>query len=195
MTTGTRSAGPRVAWKFGANDLLSGIVGATLYTLLHWVFQLFPLSVPFTRDLVFIRPSLVLPLFMGLAYGPLVGGFVGAVGRLGGGMLASTELNWPWIIADGLIGFLAGLSVYVIRKFATLRDYGLAEAFVLLGCWGGSAFGALVGEVLILRRDTLGVGLAKLISEGLTGTLSGVLLMPMLLLVWNALRAGRQREH
>jgi energy-coupling factor transport system substrate-specific component len=177
-------------WAFGRREVVQGVAGAALYAVLFWVFKAFPLPIPLRPD-VFIRPSLAVPLFVGLMFGPAVGGFTGVVGHVAGDLLTGAGLNWPWALGSGLMGVIPGLARYFVSEFRTPREFGLAELFTLLGVWGGSAFAALVGETLVLRRSDLAAGLNKTMAEGLTGTLNGGLLMPTLILIWNALRERR----
>jgi hypothetical protein len=52
--------------------------------------------------------------------------------------------------------------------------------------------GALAGDALILRQGDFAAGMSKFVSEGVTGSLNGLLLMPVLILIW---KAYRSREH
>ena len=171
-------------WKFTNREIVNSAAGALLYAVLYWVFKAFPMPLPFNQE-IFIRPGVLVPLFMGLMFGPLVGGVTGVVGHIVGDLLAAAGFNLWWALGSGLMGFIPGLSLYFIREYETLRDYALAELFVLLGVWGGSA----VGEALILRQNDFAAGMSKFVSEGLTGSINGLLLMPVLILIWKAYRA------
>jgi len=186
--TGKTTMDKNDLWEFGNREVVYGATGALLYAVLYWVFKTFPMPVPVGEN-IFLRPGVVVPLFMGLMFGPLVGGFTGVLGHVVGDLLSAAGFNLFWALGSGLIGLIPGLSLYVIREYETLRDYALAELFVLLGVWGGAAFGALVGGVLVLRQSDFAAGLNRLVSEGLTGSLNGLLLMPVVILIWNAYRS------
>jgi energy-coupling factor transport system substrate-specific component len=178
-------------WKFTNREIVNSAAGALIYAVLYWVFKAFPIPLPFNQE-IFIRPSVLVPLFMGLMFGPLVGGVTGVVGHVVGDLLVAAGFNLWWALGSGLMGFIPGLSLYFIREYKTIRDYALAELFVALGVWGGSAMGALVGDALILRQSDFAAGTSKFVSEGLTGSINGLLLMPVLILIW---KAYRSREH
>jgi energy-coupling factor transport system substrate-specific component len=189
MTSKTATMDKSELWKFGNREIVNSAAGALLYAVLYWVFKAFSMPIPIGQN-IFLRPGVLVPLFMGLMYGPWVGGLTGLAGHVVGDLLAASGFNLFWAVGSGLMGFIPGLSLYLIREYETLRDYALAELFVLLGAWGGAAFGALVGGVLILRQSDFAAGMSILVSEGLTTTLNGVLLVPALILIWNAYRGG-----
>ena len=191
MTTKMATMDKTNLWKFTNREIVNSAAGALIYAVLYWVFKAFPMPLPFNQE-IFIRPGVLVPLFMGLMFGPLVGGVTGVVGHIVGDLLAAAGFNLWWALGSGLMGFIPGLALYFIREYETLRDYALVELFVALGVWGGSAVGALVGEALILRQGDFAAAMSKFVSEGLTGSINGLLLMPALILIW---KAYRSREH
>ena len=189
MTTKTTTMNKADLWKFTNREIVNSAAGALIYAVLYWVFKAFPMPLPFNQEIL-IRPGVLVPLFLGLMFGPLVGGVTGIVGHIVGDLLAAAGFNLFWILGSGLMGFIPGLALYFIREYETIRDYALAELFVALGVWGGSATGALVGDALILRQGDFAAGMSKFVSEGVTGSLNGLLLMPLLILIWKAYRAS-----
>ena len=99
--------------------------------------------------------------------------------------MSASGFSWPWVVGVGLVGLIAGLAVYVVREYKTVNDYLKGGLFILLGSWVGAAFGALVGEVLILKQGDMATGTTKLLSQGLTYTLNGIVLVPILIYLWN----------
>jgi uncharacterized membrane protein len=176
-------------WQFTNREIVDSAAGALIYAVLYWVFKAFPMQVPLGEG-IFLRPGVLVPLFVGLMFGPLVGGATGIVGHVVGDLLAAAGFNLWWALGSGLMGFIPGLAAYFVREYETIRDYALAELFVALGVWGGSAFGALVGEALVLRQNDFAPAMSKFVSEGLTGSLNGLLLMPALILIWKAYHAS-----
>ena len=51
------------------------------------------------------------PMFFGYAFGPVVGFFTGAVGNMFGDALTGFGLSPQWSIGNGLVGFVAGMSM------------------------------------------------------------------------------------
>ncbi len=93
-------------WKFGTREIVYSAIGAALYGVLNWVFN--NLTLPGTT-LVSIRPPVVIPIFMGIVFGPVVGFFTGAVGNVIGDLMSGYGFFWAWDVGNGLIGLIAGL--------------------------------------------------------------------------------------
>ena len=66
-------------------------------------------------------------MFFGYAFGPVVGFFSGAVGNIFGDALTGFGLSPQWSIANGLIGFIAGLPMLFADKKKSL-DFVLINA-------------------------------------------------------------------
>ena len=65
-----------------------------------------------------LRPQVVLPMFMGILYGPAAGFFCGGLGDMLGYTIAGKGPFFAvhWSIANGLMGFIPGLSGYFHLK-------------------------------------------------------------------------------
>lgn len=185
MASRTATLGNKDLWKFSNKEIVYVATGTLFYAVLHWVLKTWPVSFPAGTLTLSVLPAIAIPLFMGLLFGPVVGGLTGLIGQILGDAVSAAGFNWPWVVGVGLVGLLAGLAMYLVREYTTVNDYLKGGLFILLGSWGGAAFGALVGEVLILKQTDMAAGTTKLLSQGLTYTINGIVLVPILLYLWN----------
>ncbi|MDQ7031070.1 MAG: ECF transporter S component [Ardenticatenia bacterium] len=80
-------------WDITTREVVMMAVGAVLYGIFSWATNVFQLpSVSF----VALRPAVVIPIFMGLAFGPVVGFFSGAVGNIIGDALTGWGVFPVW---------------------------------------------------------------------------------------------------
>jgi energy-coupling factor transport system substrate-specific component len=66
-------------WKFGTREVVFAAIGAALYAVLTYALNF--LQMPGTGN-VTIRPAIVIPMFFGIAFGPLVGFITGFIGNI-----------------------------------------------------------------------------------------------------------------
>jgi uncharacterized membrane protein len=97
------------AWEVGTRQVVWMAIGAALYAVLSWLFNGTVFVVP-SLSQVALRPAIVIPMFFGFTFGPVVGFFTGAVGNVFGDALTGFGLSPQWSIGNGLIGFIAGLA-------------------------------------------------------------------------------------
>lgn len=140
-------------WRLGRREVLTMTIGVLLYTLLSNLLFVLSSPLPGARDLFWIAPALVLPLFFGIAYGPWVGLVTSGPGYFLG-THTPLALHWPmqmnvhnviytarldilpstwyFYLAFSMLGFLAGLAP-VLTKERTHFFYALmtAEAWSL----------------------------------------------------------------
>ena len=93
-------------WEVGTREVVMMAIGAVLYGIFSWATNVFQLpSVSF----VSLRPAVAIPIFMGLAFGPVVGFFSGAVGNIIGDALTGWGVFPVWDLGNGLMGMIPGL--------------------------------------------------------------------------------------
>jgi energy-coupling factor transport system substrate-specific component len=169
MTMPSRST----LWEVTSRTIVYAAIGAALYGVL----ALFSFLLPGTTN-VSIRPAFALVPFFGYSFGPLVGLFVGFVGNaiadqlLGYGFLT----YWNWSLANGLVGFVAGLAPLYLASMMngpiSRRALGGAIAgivgsvigflFVFSDIWvGGSSFDAILttGYIPVIIADIITVAI------------------------------------
>ncbi len=96
------------AWTVGTREVVYMSIGAALYAVFSWLFNGTVFVVP-SLSQVALRPAIAIPVFFGFAFGPVVGLFTGAVGNMFGDALTGFGLFPQWSVANGLIGFIAGV--------------------------------------------------------------------------------------
>src|SRR6266849_6268215 len=150
-------------WYVGPRQVIAALLGVALYGLLSHINVIILISVG-TLD-VFL-PSLLIPLFFGVIFGPWVGLVVGGFGFLLGDYVANMwlhDLSWNngylfygsalinfrdligWnavtgYLANGIIGLVAGLTHITTRRYNNLQ----ALATVGVICAAGIAVGILI---------------------------------------------------
>jgi len=107
------------AWEIGTRQVVWMAIGAALYAVFSWLFNGTVFVVP-SLSQVALRPAIAIPMFFGYAFGPVVGFFSGAVGNMFGDALTGFGLSPQWSVANGLIGFIAGLPMLFADKKKSL---------------------------------------------------------------------------
>jgi uncharacterized membrane protein len=108
------------AWEVGTRQVVWMAIGAALYAVFSWLFNSSVFLVPSISQ-VALRPAIAIPMFFGYTFGPVVGFFTGAVGNMFGDALTGFGLSPQWSIANGLIGFIAGLPMLFVDKKKSLN--------------------------------------------------------------------------
>jgi uncharacterized membrane protein len=93
-------------WQIGTREVVYMAIGAALYGVLSWLTNMFPLP---SISLVSLRPAVVIPVFFGIAFGPVVGFFSGFVGNVLGDALTGWGVYPLWDVGNGLMGMIPGL--------------------------------------------------------------------------------------
>lgn len=96
-------------WEVGTRQIVYMAIGAALYAIFSWLFNGSVFVVPSVSQ-VALRPAIVIPMFFGFQFGPVVGFFTGAVGNMFGDALTGFGLSPQWSIGNGIVGLVAGLS-------------------------------------------------------------------------------------
>jgi hypothetical protein len=107
-------------WQVGTREVVWMAIGAALYAVFSWLFNGTVFVVPSVSQ-VALRPAICIPMFFGYAFGPVVGLFAGGVGNMFGDALTGFGLSPQWSIANGLIGFIAGLPLLFADKKKSLN--------------------------------------------------------------------------
>jgi uncharacterized membrane protein len=112
-------------WEVGTREVVWMAIGAALYAVFSWLFNGTVFVVPSVSQ-VALRPAIAIPMFFGYAFGPIVGFFTGAVGNMFGDALTGFGLYPQWSIANGLIGFIAGMPLLFKDKKKSLDSVLIA---------------------------------------------------------------------
>jgi energy-coupling factor transport system substrate-specific component len=176
-------------WSIGVRHVVYMALGAALYAGLSYVTN--SLQLPGASN-VSLRPGIVIPLFFGVIFGPWVGLFTGGVGNLINDLLTGT-VYWNWDVGNGLIGFVAGLAVYITwGRYNSIEKIIVAEFFGVVGIIIGLGFAAF-SDIWVSKLTFAAATTTEFIPATLPDIVLGVILLPILLVAYNAAmaRAGR----
>jgi uncharacterized membrane protein len=117
-------------WIVGTRQVVYMAIGAALYGVFNYIFNTIPMP---SVSQVALRPSICIPVFFGFVFGPIVGFFTGAVGNILGDFLTGWGVYPVWDMGNGLIGFVAGLSLLFLDKRRSLNFLtGLVAVLILI---------------------------------------------------------------
>jgi len=129
------------AWEVGTRQVVWMAIGAALYAVFSWFFNVTVFVVP-SLSQVALRPAIAIPMFFGYAFGPVVGFFTGIVGNTFGDAISGFGLYPQWSVGNGLVGFIAGIPLL----FAD-RKKSMDTVF-----WTGGVLAVLATVVYFMNR-------------------------------------------
>lgn len=120
-------------WRFGTKEVVYAAIGAALYAVVTWAFNIW--QIPGAGN-VGVRPAVVIPMFFGIAFGPIVGFITGFVGNILADLLSGYGFWIWWDLGNGIMGLIPGLfSVLIVNYKAGSFDLAGRD----LGGFGRSA--------------------------------------------------------
>lgn len=176
-------------WQFGTREVVYSAIGAALYGVFSWVTNF--LALPAAGNISF-RPAVAIPMFFGVAFGPIVGFLSGFVGNVLGDFLSGYGFWWSWDLGNGLMGLIPGLIASQIVSFKDTSSIIKAEIFVLLG----AAIGMLVPSLLEIPLSGIDANTALVgyfLPAFFSDAVNGLILVPILMVAYDAVakRSGR----
>ncbi len=188
---------------FGRREILLIALGALLYGSLSWMTNSFslarlaPVRVGSGVVNLSVRPGVAVPIFFGLAFGPVVGFGVGFFGNLLGDFWSGYVIYPPdvisgnllidvvqgyllnWQVGNGLMGLIPGILGLFKERYTGLRDYLQALGFTALGVVVGMGFAVFTDMPLdtIPLRSSLDFLLTVVVGN----LVNAVILVPILL--------------
>ena len=176
-------------WKFGTREVVYAAIGAALYAVLTYALNF--LQLPGTGN-VTMRPAIVIPMFFGIAFGPIVGFIAGFVGNILADLLSGYGFWFWWDLGNGIVGLLPGLFSALIVNYRAGKSILLAELSVILGSGLGMGL-ASVSERWVSGADWNTVLVANFLHAFLTDIANGLVLLPLLMVAFAAVinRSGR----
>jgi energy-coupling factor transport system substrate-specific component len=189
MTTATEPKEAKNLFRFGTREVVYSAIGAALFAVFAWATNF--LQIPGAGN-VSIRPAVAIPMFFGVAFGPVVGFIAGTLGNILSDLLSGYGF-WPWWdLANGLMGLIPGLIAFSFLRFRDGKAILKAEIFVILGVLVGIAI-ASISELWVSGID-LGTTIAtNFIPSVVTNLFWGLILVPILMVAYDAItaRSGR----
>jgi len=176
-------------WKFGTREVVFAAIGAALYAVLAYATNM--LQLPGAGN-VAIRPAVVIPMFFGIAFGPIVGLITGLVGNVLSDLLSGWGFWFWWSLGNGLMGLIPGLISASIVDYGEMKSILMGELFVILGVIGGMGIASL-SEMWVSGADMNTVLFANFIPASVSNIINGLILLPILMVAYAAItkRSGR----
>lgn len=168
-------------WQVTTREVVYMAIGAALYGVLSWATNIIQLP---SVSLVSLRPAVVIPVFFGFVFGPVVGFFTGAVGNIIGDALTGWGVYPVWDLGNGLMGMIPGLVLAFSNREKATRNVlyivaGVLIVFTALALafpavehpWAGQTVGqwwpflvvllvlVVAGYLLLRRRPNIGASI------------------------------------
>jgi energy-coupling factor transport system substrate-specific component len=191
MSSMSSMSSSRSMWSIDSRVIVYAAIGAALYGVL----LVAQVPVPGTKD-VSARPAFALVPFFGYAFGPIVGFFTGFVGNAIGDQISGWGLltSWNWSIANGLVGFIAGLAPMFLAGMmgGSLMNRAIAGAIAgIVGVLLGFLF--VFTDMALSGYDVNTVITTEYIPVVIGNLVSTIILVPVLTYAWEPVkeRMGR----
>jgi len=176
-------------WRFGTKEVVYAAIGAALYAVVTWAFNVW--QIPGAGN-VGIRPAVVIPMFFGIAFGPIVGFITGFVGNILADLISGYGFWIWWDLGNGLIGLVAGLCAGMMVDYKRAKDLITAEIFVVLACAVGM-FVASLSEMWVSGLDFATAMATTFVPAFVVNIINGLILTPLLMIAWSAIRSRSGR--
>lgn len=176
-------------WAFGTRQVVYAAIGAALYGVFSWFTNF--LALPAAGN-ISLRPAVAIPMFFGVAFGPLVGLFSGLVGNILGDFLSGWGFFWNWSLGNGLMGMIPGLIYLGIKDFRAQASIIKAVIWSVIGIVVGIGFASLT-SIPIDGIDFNTALVGYFTPAALSNIINGVILVPILMIAYAAVqeRSGR----
>ena len=171
-------------WQFGGREVLATIIGAALFIILDVATSF--AHIPAFQHVSF-RPAAVIPMIAGVVFGPWAGLLSGLAGKIMGD-LATEQGFWPWWgLGYGLMGCLPGLIWLKLRNYRRAGEILKVEGLLALGAGIGMGL-ASVSEIWVSHISLAETVKTYFTPEFLSNTLTGLVFVPILMIVYAAIR-------
>ncbi len=178
-------------WSFDVRKVVYSALGIALYAILSIIFNLVQLPNA-GGGAVALRPGIVIPLLFGVLFGPIVGLLVGGLGNIIGDLISYHSFYWNWDLGNALIGFIAGLVViYTAGRYRNSRAIVYAEVASAIAIIVGIGFAAY-NDIWVSKIDFTAAS-SEFFVAGLPDLINGLILLPILIVAYNAATRARGR--
>jgi len=176
-------------WKFGTKEVVYAAIGAALYGVLSWATNI--LALPAAGN-ISMRPAVAIPMFFGVAFGPVVGFLTGFVGNVLGDFMSGWGFWWYWDLGNGIMGLIPGLMAASVVSFKDRPTIVKAVIYSIIG----AAVGMLVPSLIEIPMSGIDLNTAIVgywFPSALSNAINGAILVPILMIAYDAVasRSGR----
>jgi energy-coupling factor transport system substrate-specific component len=160
-----------------------------LYGVFSWVTNW--IALPAAGSFTF-RPAVAIPMFFGVAFGPIVGFVVGFLGNVLVDLLSGPSFHWHWDLGNGLMGFIPGLMAAGITSYKDTATIIKAEILVVVAV----VVSMLVPSLLEIPLSDIDFHTAIVdywFPVTFSNAINGLVLVPILMVAYDAVvsRSGR----
>jgi len=176
-------------WKFGTRQVVFAAIGAALYAVLSIATNV--LNLPGAGN-VSLRPAVAIPMFFGVAFGPIVGFISGFIGTILSDLVSGYGFWFWWDIGAGILGLIPGLIWLLIANYRQFKYILWAEITVVIGVALGMGLAA-ISEMWVSGADIHTVIYANFLPAAITDWIMGLILVPILMIAFSSVlkRSGR----
>lgn len=179
----------RSLWSIDVRQVVYTALGIALYAILSIIFNLVQLPNA-GGGAVALRPGIVIPLFFGALFGPVVGFFVGGLGNIIGDLISFHNFYWNWDLGNAIIGLIIGLVViYTSGRYRTRRAIIIAEIASAIAIIVGIGFASYTD--IWVSKISFAAASSEFFVAVISDLINGLILLPILIVAYNA--AVRQR--
>jgi energy-coupling factor transport system substrate-specific component len=176
-------------WSFSVHQIYFVVIGAVFYAVLGLATN--SLQLPSTIN-VYFRPAVAIPLFFGVAFGPIVGFLVGFVGNIIVDFISVREVWIWWDIGVGLMGLITGLMSFSFASFKAASTLLKAERFVIFSVVTGMGVASL-SEIWVSGADLNTVINSNFIPAVIADLINGLILVPILMIAYETVLTWSER--
>lgn len=176
-------------WVFGTREVVYAAIGAALYAILAVATNF--IQIPSAGNVSF-RPAVAIPMFFGIAFGPLVGFITGFLGNIISDMISGYGFWFWWDLGNGIMGLIPGLMAFSFTSFRAQATIIKAEIYVIIGVLVGMAVASL-SEMWVSGADMNTVIVGNFVPSIIPNLINGLILVPILMIAYDAYvsRSGR----
>jgi len=148
-----------------------------------------------STGLVALRPTVVIPLLFGFLFGPVVGFATGLFGNLISDFFSFGSIFWNWDIGTGLIGLVAGIGYFLVKRENRTTSRGLILSIILsvLGSFVGIGFATVTDYLLGIGMISSTMALTEFATATLTDAINGAIFTPILLCFYHFVTSRRDK--
>ncbi len=181
---------------FSAKQFVPMAVGTLLYAALTIPFNV--LEVFNAGGVIAVKPTVAIPMFFGIVFGPITGFVVGLIGNILSDFVSFGGFFWNWEIGNGLLGAIPGIAYFVMKRTDWTKKRGVAITAILavVASVVGIGFATMTDYAfqIGLGLGTADSALAEFYSFAGNYALNGAILTPILLYAYAKVTTGRARR-
>jgi energy-coupling factor transport system substrate-specific component len=181
----------RSLWSIDVRQVVYTALGIALYAILNIIFNLVQLPNA-GGGAIALRPGIVIPLFFGVLFGPVVGFFVGGLGNIIGDLISFHSFYWNWDLGNALIGLISGLVViYTSGRYRARQAIIIAEIASAIAIIVGIGFAAY--SDIWVSKISFSAASSEFFVAAVPDLINGLILLPILIVAYNSAIRRRGR--